>query len=338
MNTIKQFFIFLTLLVIFFFSSSHTQISIKESSDKVINQLEQSRLLSNGLTNFKISDEICQTEVIKEKGTKIRIASYNIRVAAASDEQSGNGWSIRKIPLADLIRKNDFDIVGTQEGNFSQMKDLDELLPEYSYIAYPYAGDNSNSHTASILYKTDKYDIIDHGVFWLSQTPNEQSIGWDASDTRICSWAKMKDHASGNEFFFFVAHFYWRNVTARQNSGPLMVRMIQEIADMNVPIVCTGDFNSVDTTSQIQTIKKKFRDAYEVTENSPFGPEGTNLGGGNFQGEPKGRIDYIFVNSLVKVVNYVTLTCTYNNSKHPSDHLPVVCDLLLFSLNNSYDR
>jgi endonuclease/exonuclease/phosphatase family metal-dependent hydrolase len=332
MSTIKQFFVILTLLVIIIFSSCISRISTTKSSDKIVNQIEKRELRSNGLTNFDISDEVSQIDVLKEKGTKIRIASYNIRVAAASDEQSGNGWSIRKNPLADLIRRNDFDIVGTQEGNFSQMKDLNELLPEYSYIAYPYAGVNSNSHTACILYKTNKYDIIDHGVFWLSQTPHEQSIGWDASDTRICSWAKMKDISSGQKFYYFVVHFYWRNVTARQNSGPLVVQMIEELADKNIPIICSGDFNSVDTTSQIQAIKKTFKDSYEVTENSPYGPEGTNLGGGNFHGEPKGRIDYVFVNRLVKVVNYVTLTCTYDNSKHPSDHLPVVCDLLLFSL------
>lgn len=335
MKTIKQSTMIFTLLLSIIFSSWLSLISATELSDKKTNQIEQVKSTANGLTNSEASDKVYKTDLLDEKETKIRIASYNIRVAAAADEKSGNGWGIRKEPLADLIRKNDFDVVGTQEGNFSQMKDLDELLPEYSYIAYPYAGENSDSHTASIIYKKDKYEVIDQGVFWLSQTPNKKSIGWDASDTRICSWAKMKDRAHGQEFYFFVAHFYWRNFTARQNSGPLMVRMMEEIAAKNVPIICTGDFNSIDTTFQIQAIKKAFRDSYEVSENSPFGPEGTTLGGGNFHGEPKGRIDYVFVNSLVRVVNYVTLSCTFNNSKHPSDHLPVVCDLLLLSLKNS---
>jgi endonuclease/exonuclease/phosphatase family metal-dependent hydrolase len=326
MNTKTLFFIIFPILL---FSSCFSLKSISEKPDKKLNKMKQEKLSTDGLTNPGVSEKDSKVDVLNDKGIKIRVASYNIRVAAADDEKSGNGWDIRKKPLADLIKRNDFDIVGTQEGNYSQMESLNELLPEYYYIAYPYAGANSNSHTASILYKKDKFEVIDHGVFWLSQTPHKQSIGWDASDTRICSWAKMKDYTSGQEFYFFTAHFYWRKVTAKQNSGPLMVRMIQEIADEKIPIICTGDFNSVDTTSQIPAIKEVLNDAYEVTENSPLGFTDTNLGGGNFRGEPKGRIDYIFVNNLVKVINYVTLSCTYNNSVHPSDHLPVVCDVIL---------
>ncbi|HMR18273.1 MAG TPA: endonuclease/exonuclease/phosphatase family protein [Sphingobacterium sp.] len=264
-----------------------------------------------------------------EKGVKVRVSSYNIRYAASADEKTGNGWDTRKAPLADLIKSNSFDIVGTQEGNFKQMEDLKSLLSGYDYIAYPYAGANANSHTAAIVYKKDKYEVSDQGVFWLSETPHEQSIGWDATDTRICTWAKMRDRSSGQEFYFFNAHFYWRYITAKQNSGPLMVRTIQEIVKEDIPIICTGDFNSVDSTSQIQAIKKVFKDAYDVTENAPFGPKDTNLGGGNFQGEPNGRIDYIFVNDRVKVVNYIVLSNTYNKGRHPSDHLAVVCDLIL---------
>ncbi len=263
------------------------------------------------------------------EGVALRVSSYNIRYAAPADEKSGNGWALRKAPLAALIKQNQFDIVGTQEGNFDQMADLKELLPEYDYVGHPYAGRTSTNHTASIVYKKDKYEVLDKGVFWFSETPDKQSIGWDATDTRICTWARMKDKPSGQEFYFFTAHFYWRYVTAKQNSGPLMVRMVREIAKDNLPVICTGDYNSAPSTSQIKAIKGFLKDARDVTVNPPFGPEDTNLGGGNFQGEPKGRIDYVFVNDRVAVLNYVVLSNTYDNGRHPSDHLPVVCDVIL---------
>lgn len=264
-----------------------------------------------------------------DAGAKLRVSSYNIRYAASADEKSGNGWGIRKAQVAKLIKDNQFDIVGTQEGNFKQMTELLELLPEYDYVAYPYAGATSKNHTASIVYKKDKLEAVDHGVFWFSETPEKQSIGWDATDTRICSWAKMKDKASGQEFYFFTAHFYWRYVTAKQNSGPLMVRMVKEIAKDGLPVICTGDYNSAVTTSQIQAIKAFLKDARDVTATPPFGPKDTNMGGGNFQGEPRGRIDYIFVNDRVKVLNYVTLSNTYDKGRHPSDHLAIVSDVIL---------
>lgn len=263
------------------------------------------------------------------EGVVARVSSYNIRYAATADEKTGNGWASRKAPLADVIKQNQLDIVGTQEGNFEQMADLMQLLPEYNYVGYPYAGRTSANHTASIVYKKDKYDIVDKGVFWFSETPETQSIGWDATDTRICTWARMKDKASGQEFYFFTAHFYWRYVTAKQNSGPLMVRMVKEIAKDNLPLICTGDYNSAASTSQIKAIKAFLKDARDVTLRPPLGPADTNMGGGNFQGEPKGKIDYVFVNDRVTVLSHVVLSNTYDKGRHPSDHLPIVCDVIL---------
>jgi endonuclease/exonuclease/phosphatase family metal-dependent hydrolase len=264
-----------------------------------------------------------------DDGTTMRVSSYNIRYDAAADHASGNAWSLRMEPLAALIRHNRFDIIGTQEGNFKQMAELKALLPEYDYVAYPYGGSNADNHTAAIVYRKDKYEVLDQGVFWLSETPYEQSIGWDATDTRICAWAKMRDKLTGKSFYFFNAHFYWRYTTAKANSGPLVVRMIQEIVNENIPVICTGDYNSNPSTPQIQSIKGFLSDARDVAVHAPFGSEDTNLGGGNFQGEAKGRIDYIFVNDRIQVLNYVVLSDTYANGKHPSDHLPVVCDVVL---------
>lgn len=263
------------------------------------------------------------------KGTNIRVSSYNIRVAAKADEESGNGWNIRKFPLSDLIKKYSFDIIGTQEGNFRQMDDLMELLPEYDYIGYPYAGADSKGHTASILFKRDKFKILDNGVFWYSETPDVESIGWDASDTRICTWAKITHKSSGMQFYFFTSHFYWRNVTARQNSGKLHIRKIQEIVKDKLPIISTGDFNSTSSTPQINDILTMLEDAYDLTETPHVGPTATAFPGGVFEGEPKSRIDYIFVNKKVRVLTYSVLNDDYNNGRYPSDHFPVVCDLFL---------
>src|SRR5690606_11307669 len=96
-------------------------------------------LFSCGWIGAKDGSRAQRTSPTATDGIQIKAVSYNIRYAADADVTTGNGWDIRKEPLAKLIRQHGFDIVGTQEGNFSQMGDLLALLPEYDYVGYPYA-------------------------------------------------------------------------------------------------------------------------------------------------------------------------------------------------------
>ncbi len=257
---------------------------------------------------------------------QLKVSSYNIRYAAAADVETGNGWEIRKSYVANIIKNHDFDIVGTQEGNDGQLADLKSALPDYDFVGHPYGGANNNAHNCAIFYKTAKYAVLDKGVFWLSETPDVPSIGWDATDQRICYWAKFRDLKTGLEFYFFTAHFYWRNHTAKENSGPLLASKIREIAG-DAPVISTGDYNSLPSSPQIKAILTLLKDAREVTETPAVGPEDTNMGGGVFRGEPDGRIDFIFVSHHFRVLNFATLTDSYDNGRFPSDHLPIVSEL-----------
>lgn len=292
-------------------------------------------LSASGCPNIELT--ILQEGVIDEddpddgERLTLKVSSYNVRYAAAVDVATGNGWDTRKHHVVKLIRDHDFDIAGTQEANSTQLTDMKNLLPGYDYVGHPYGGSNHNLHNCAIFYKTAKYEVVDEGVFWFSETPDVPSIGWDATDRRICFWAKMKDKKTNMEFFFFTAHFYWQYHTAKENSGPLMAAKVHEIAG-NAPVIATGDYNSRPNTSQIYAILTKLKDTYDLTETPPIGPEGTNLGGGNFQGEPNGRIDYIFVSDHFRVLNYAVLTDSYGDGRYPSDHLPVSSELSI-SLN-----
>lgn len=263
-----------------------------------------------------------------QKKSEFRVAQYNIRSAAPADEESGNGWSLRKEPLSQVILSYNFDIVGTQEGNDDQIPELQALLPDYSCEAYPYGGKNGDMHNCAIFYKTDKFKMLAHGVFWLSETPDVKSIGWDATDIRICNWAKFKEKASGKVFYFFNVHFYPRNTTAKQESGTLMVKKIQEIAGQT-PVICVGDFNSKPDTPQMIAVKNLLSDAFDITQTPRQGPENTSFHGGEFTGTPRSRIDYILVSKHFKVLSYNVLTDSYNDGHYPSDHLPVVCTVVL---------
>ena len=261
------------------------------------------------------------------KKNQFRVASYNIRYLADADEASGNGWDLRKEPLAKLILSHQFDLVGTQEGYDKQLEDLKSLMPGFSYVSYRYGGTKVN-HNCAIFYRTSLFEVLDSGVFWLSETPDIPSIGWDANDQRICQWVKFRAKRTGKSFYFFNAHFYWRLKIAKEESGPLMARKIKEIAG-DAPLICTGDFNSTAETPQIIAIKKILSDAHDITKDPREGVENTNMSGGVFQGQPVNRIDYIFLSRHFIVEDYKVLSDMYGDNRYPSDHLPVT-SLLTF--------
>ncbi len=265
-------------------------------------------------------------EPIKEstalKKTEFRMATYNIRYRAKADVETGNAWEIRKKPLADLILKSGFDIVATQEGDSTQLQELKMLLPDFEYVGHPYGGKNHNLHNCATYYRKSLFEVMDQGVFWFSETPDVPSIGWDATDRRICYWTKFRAKDTGDEFFMFNVHFYWRLQEARAASGPLLVNKIKEIAG-GVPTVVLGDFNSLPETEQIRNIKTVLKDAYEKTISPPQGITNTAFSGGVFQGNPKARIDYIFVSPHFTVSDYKVHSDTYADDRYPSDHLPV---------------
>lgn len=254
-----------------------------------------------------------------------KIASYNIRCDVEPDVKSGNAWDLRKKPLAELIINYDFDMVGVQEPYQNQLDDLDVLLPDYEHVPAPYA----TKSFLAIYYKKEMFQVLDSGMFWLSETPDVKSMGWDADEYRIVHWAKFKHKESNKEFCCFNSHFYWKKVTARQNSGPLTAQKIKEIAG-DYPVIFVGDLNSRPETSQIEALKALLNDVSDVSETPRRGPEKTAFPGGVFQGEPTARIDYIFVSKNIMVKDYTVYNDTYGDNRYPSDHFPLSSNIVIF--------
>jgi endonuclease/exonuclease/phosphatase family metal-dependent hydrolase len=262
-----------------------------------------------------------------KKSADMRVSSYNIRYESKADDLAGNGWDVRKKPVADLILKYGFDIVGTQEGNDRQLDELKGLLNGFDFVGYPYGGPDGKLHNCATYFKKDLFEVLDKGMFWLSETPDVLSKGWDATDTRICQWIKFRALKGGKEFYFFNAHFYFRGTGARKNSGALMVAKIKEIAK-DAPVVFVGDLNSTPEMAQIGTIKSLLKDCQDVSKSGREGFEKT-FPGGRFTGEPEMRLDYIFVSDHFNVIDYKVLADTYNDNRYPSDHFPVTSKLEL---------
>ncbi|AXE18529.1 endonuclease [Runella rosea] len=262
--------------------------------------------------------------VYSQKNTPIVVATYNVRYNTPND--GVNAWPNRKEEVKALIRYHEFDIFGTQEGLRGQLDDIAELQEFTFFGAGRDDGQKAGEHSA-IFYKKDRFKVLQSGNFWLSQTPDKPSKGWDATCcNRICSWVKFKDATTKKEFYFFSVHFDHQGVEARRQSGKLMVQKIKEIAK-DAPTICVGDFNSTPETEQIIEMQTLLSDAKKVSAMAPYGPEGT-FNSFKFDAPMKNRIDYIFASKQISVLKYGVLTDA-KEQRYPSDHQPVVAKVVI---------
>lgn len=252
----------------------------------------------------------------------LRVASYNIRYNTPGD--GINAWPNRKEAVKTLIKNHDIDIAGTQEGLYPMLEELCENS-EYVYFGAGLQDGEKDGQYSAILYKKDKFSVLDSGHFWLSETPDIPSKGWDAGFNRVCSWIKFREDATSNEFYFFNVHLDHQGVAARRESVKLMIRKIKEIAGY-YPIICTGDFNSVPDAEPIREFSTFLSDARNISELPPSGPEGTFTNHFTNPISPD-RIDYVFVGRHFNVKKYAVLTDYREMPYYPSDHLPVIVDL-----------
>lgn len=264
---------------------------------------------------------LCCTLLVPLTGSAatLNVATWNLRLDLAQD--GANAWPLRKELVKELVRYHAFDLFATQEGLPGQIADLAQMR-EYGHVgAGRDDGKDAGEHSA-IFYRTGRFRLLRSGDFWLSQTPERPSLGWDATCCkRITSWAELQDKADGRRFFFFSTHFDHQGEVARRESARLMLKKIREIAG-DAPVIAAGDFNSTPDTEQIRTMQSALSDARMVTAAPPYGPEGT-FNGFKIDSPLDQRIDYVFVNAQVKVLNYAALTDS-RNGRFPSDHLPVV--------------
>lgn len=257
----------------------------------------------------------------------MRVMSYNVRYKNTID--SINGWEFRKGNVVGLIKYHKVDIFGTQEGNTEQLADLEKSLPEFKWYGVPRIAGKNGEFTA-IFYIKERYTLLDSGTFWFSETPFvKESKSWDSMYPRIASWCKFKDKKSGQVFFFFNTHFDHRGEIARQKSAEIIRQQVELIAK-KAPVIVTGDFNSVETSKAYKTIVEggQLKDALHISETPHYGPVNTSSGFAVSSKPMRARIDFIFVNDKVKVLQHATIT-DQQEARYYSDHLPVVAEVKL---------
>ena len=239
------------------------------------------------------------------------VGTYNLRNQNDGDARNGNGWTHRCQVICDMLNFEQPDIFGTQEGLIGQLRDMKKALNGYDYIGVGRDDGKIDGEHSAIFYRTDKFKLLDHGDFWLNETPNVPKLGWDAACVRICSWGKFKDKKTKLKFYYFNLHMDHVGIVARREGAKLVVQKIKEIAGEKAAVILTGDFN-VDQTNEIYGIftgEGKLNDSYVIArqrfcENGTFNAFNSDL-------KTNSRIDHIFLTPGFEVSNYGVLTNCY---------------------------
>lgn len=252
-----------------------------------------------------------------------KVVSYNIRYNNPDDGE--NAWSNRKFQVTDLLRFHEADIIGMQEVLYDQLTDISLQLPGFDQVGVGREDGKAGGEYSPIFYDSRKYQLKNHGWFWLSETPGKPTMGWDAACKRICTYALFEDYDKRKNFWVFNTHFDHVGDEARINSARLIMQKIDSLNTKDDPVILMGDFNLTPETKPIERIETQFFDTRKVSAQAPYGPVGT-YNGFNFNSELKNRIDYVFVKGKVNVQKYGVLTDSYEN-RYPSDHLPVLVEI-----------
>ncbi|REC46347.1 endonuclease/exonuclease/phosphatase [Chryseobacterium pennipullorum] len=255
----------------------------------------------------------------------LTVMSFNIRLNVDSDKE--NAWPQRKQDVTDLLTYYHPDYFGVQEALPEQMKDIKNGLKEYNYVGVGRDDGKDKGEYSAIFYDVNRLEVIRSGTFWLSETPEKPSKGWDAALNRICTYALFKDKKTKKEFMAMNLHFDHIGNVARVKSSELILKKIKELNPGNLPVTLSGDFNLTDDTEPVKILSQHLKDTFYHSGTKHYGPIGT-FTAFNVNEVPKERIDYIFTKGF-KINSHRHINDRRENLLYPSDHFPVLVSLSL---------
>lgn len=251
-----------------------------------------------------------------------QVMTYNIRYDNPAD--SVNAWPNRKHKVFELLKKYDPDLLGLQEVLHHQLSEITGAISQYASVGVGRDDGKQGGEYSPILYKKQRFELIDQNTFWLSEQPTVPgSKSWDAAITRIATWALLQDKQTARKFLVINTHFDHMGAEARKQSAAIIKNKATELSP-EVPVIITGDFNCTPEEEPYQIMKDGELLEFVDPASQPLG---TFCGFEVNKIECK-TIDYIFLSSEWRADRYKVITDN-DGRYYPSDHLPVTLSVSL---------
>ena len=261
----------------------------------------------------------CFLSVLSCKGSgegTLHVMSYNIRDAESND--GDNNWPFREAASAEMLEDLRPDVFGVQEAVPVQ---IDYLTAHPGFYENVGVGREDGVHEGehmSVFYNKNTMKLLKWGTFWLSETPDVPSIGWDAKRKRTATWALLKDRRNGEKFYFVNTHLDHVGWEARRKGLALIVDRIDSINPEGWPMVLTGDFNMTPERPEFDELNKRMTSVRTIAEKTD-----TLHTFNGWDRMESCAVDFIYVKGFSEYPLYETVTKQYAGREYISDHYPV---------------
>ena len=222
----------------------------------------------------------------------MRVMTFNVLCAGRGEYH----WCRRQSAVCGTIKDYQPDFFGIQEAHFGWMRCISGKLGDtYAFVGIGKDDGKNKGEFSPVFYNKHIFEVVERLDFWLSETPDVPSLGWDGSENRTCSGALFRNKKTNEEIAVFKKYG-------------------------KIKTVLMGDFN-VTPDSDIYRIflDGGFTDTRSIAESS------NNVNSFHFFGGSSKMIDFIFEKNINSVSSVKTVT-DLTDGRYPSDHYPVVAD------------
>ena len=254
----------------------------------------------------------------------LKLMTFNVRKMTA-DDGTPNSWNNRKDIAVHAIENFAPDVIGMQEADKVQIDYFTaNLSGTYQSIGTSRTGSTTTDEFSNVMYRSDKFNLLDWGEFWLSETPDVvgSKSSLDTAYPRMCTWVKLQAKDQPNAvFYYFNTHLSQVRDAALQGAGIILNRAAQYVDSPDAPVFIGGDFNNSEVSQIYQTINNtEFDDTWALAGKS-FANDGTYHK--DFSGEINGpHFDWIFAKNILTILS-IEISRYNENGFYPSDHYPL---------------
>ncbi len=256
----------------------------------------------------------------------IRIMSFNIW-----GDYFGNPVEERENGIGQVISTYSPDILGIQEAtaswNGSEL--FKALKNEYAFVDVSAYVENN---FVPLLYKKDKFELIDSGFIKYPDTPDP---------SKGATYGVFKEISSSKLISVFCTHFWWQHFGVLEhdllrisNAALLTAKAFETVEKYNSPAVGMGDLNSdhsMPTLTYLCNAGWKLTQSDAVESSNISSHHGDPIRGedGKYHGSKTDKdhtksIDHIFFRGDIAAKKFYVVEDRF--ALDASDHSPIYCD------------